>query len=299
MYLTETLRSIQNQSFKNYEVLCINDGSTDESLNILEKMAILDSRFRVFNKINEGTAVQSIIFALPLVTGRFFYYISQDDLLSEDLLEKMYERAKETNAEAVIPDMVFYTKGSEGSKLVGINGDRSVELSGTEAFLKSLDWEIHGFSLRKTALVNADEVTTRRFYLNANKVVFSEGLFFYRQDNPNALTKKITEKTFETIFAEIEITQICEKMELGKDVLWKMISKCLNVFQDQKWLIFDNQGNFSIQKQKYIKARLNHARNTVLFISFKRGLAQKALALIINQYFTKLKCTLKRMLENI
>ena len=56
-YLEECLESIVNQSFKDFEVICVNDGSTDNSLEILQKYAEKDKRFKVLNQENQGQGV--------------------------------------------------------------------------------------------------------------------------------------------------------------------------------------------------------------------------------------------------
>ena len=53
-YLVQCLESIKNQTFQNFEVICINDGSTDHSLEIIKKFIALDQRFKLIDKSNTG-----------------------------------------------------------------------------------------------------------------------------------------------------------------------------------------------------------------------------------------------------
>ena len=204
LYIERTLNSLLNQSFVSFEIICINDGSTDDSLTILESFAKNDPRIRIFSKLNGGTATNAIIYGLKYATGRYFMYSSQDDLFSADLLEKTYSKAEYCNADAVVPDMDYYWGDNDFSigpiGIHGIKGDRTRELSGREAFVLSLDWTIHGFVLWNMDIVkkvgfyeyglSSDEYTTRMFFFNSKKVVFCDGTFYYRQDNPQAITKK-------------------------------------------------------------------------------------------------------------
>lgn len=208
-YLEKTLISIKSQSFKDFEVLCVDDGSNDGSKSILDEFAKSDCRFRVFRTHeNLGIVPKVINFVRKHIRGDYFVYSSQDDLFSEDWLDSMYQRALETDADATIPDLVFFSgQNNENDKcLSGVNGNKSKVLTGREAFLYSLDWTIPGNALWKVWLIrkfgyydfsmNADEYTARVYYLNCSKVAFSDGTFFYRKNNPGAITVKLSKGSF-------------------------------------------------------------------------------------------------------
>ena len=93
-YIAATLDSLLKQSFQHFEVLCVNDCSTDDSLRILQGYAASDSRVRVLNMdSNQGAASKVLNLALPAMRGKYFVYSSQDDLFSVDWLSKMHTRA--------------------------------------------------------------------------------------------------------------------------------------------------------------------------------------------------------------
>lgn len=209
-YLTETLNSIKNQTYKNIEVLLVDDSSLDGSRTILIDFANKDKRFKVFEKKNGGMAPISWNFIIPKIKGDFIFYSSQDDIFSINLIEKMIERQLETDADSVIPDMEYYFENRQNNKkIIGLNNNRLSVLSGMQACAESLNWNIHGFAIFKSNLVkeeffpedafDSDEFITRKLFLKSNKVVFSEGIFYYRQDNSNAITKTFTTKNFYTL----------------------------------------------------------------------------------------------------
>jgi glycosyltransferase involved in cell wall biosynthesis len=219
LYIKKTLESLRSQTFSNYEIICVNDGSTDNSLNILESLALIDSRIKIFSKPNEGAATQAVIYGLRHAIGQYFMYSSQDDIFSADLLEKNYNRAKLCNADAVIPDLKYYSEDNNllnSPGIYGIKGDRKRELTGLQAFVLSLDWTIHGFVLWNIDIVrkvgfytyglSSDEYSTRLFFFNSKKVVFSDGIFYYRQDNPEAITKKWNIK-------QLDYIETCRRLE--------------------------------------------------------------------------------------
>lgn len=89
-YLEKCITSILNQSYKNIDVLLINDGSTDRSGEICDKYAKLDKRVRVIHKVNEGvskTRNRGIDFA----KGKYLVFVDSDDYLEIDYCKKLYE----------------------------------------------------------------------------------------------------------------------------------------------------------------------------------------------------------------
>jgi glycosyltransferase involved in cell wall biosynthesis len=204
--LAQTLDSLRNQKFQDFEVLCIDDCSTDTSADILATYAQKDDRFRHLTTAhNLGIVPKLMNFAAPFAQGDRFVYTSQDDLFSTDWLNQMYLRAQETGADAVLPDVEFFFDGcAQNTRIIGYHGNRDKILSGRDAFLASLQWDISGNALWAMSLLKtngfydfgmfADEYTVRTYFLKCEKIAFCEGVFFYRQDNPDAITKKVSAK---------------------------------------------------------------------------------------------------------
>ena len=90
-YLVECLESIVNQSFKDFEVICVNDGSTDNSLEILQKYAENDERFKVLNQENQGQGVARNN-ALNIANGEYILFVDPDDFIELNMLEVFNER---------------------------------------------------------------------------------------------------------------------------------------------------------------------------------------------------------------
>jgi len=102
-YLKQCLESIQNQTLQEIEILCVNDGSTDKSLEIVEKFAEQDARFRVFTKENEGLGGASARnYGLDRAQGTYISILDSDDFFEPDMLEKSYRKAEATEADIVV-----------------------------------------------------------------------------------------------------------------------------------------------------------------------------------------------------
>jgi glycosyltransferase involved in cell wall biosynthesis len=250
-YISRTLDSLLAQSFQHFEVLCINDCSTDDSLAILQDYAARDPRVRVLDMdVNQGSVPKVLNKMLPEMRGNYFVYSSQDDLFSSDWLAKMHARAVETGADAVIPDLVFYYENEPDRcrSLIGLKGDRSVELTGRDAMVQSLDWTIPGNALWNAELirrlgfadfaVNADEYSGRVFFMNCNKVAFSEGQFLYRQDNPDAITKRLTYKSFDMALTFFRLFELLRDNGFAPELYAREALKALRTLEQiQRWLV--------------------------------------------------------------
>ena len=97
-HLEECLVSIQKQSLKNIEVICVNDGSTDNSLKILKRFSEQDKRFKVIDKKNTG-AGDSRNIGMQYAKGEYLLFLDADDVFDKELCYKAYRRAKIDDAD--------------------------------------------------------------------------------------------------------------------------------------------------------------------------------------------------------
>lgn len=108
-YLVEAFDSILNQSLKEIEILAVNDGSTDDSLDIIKYYQEKDSRIISFSQENQGQSVARNL-ALEYATGEYIYMMDSDDVLSNpDVLLACYEYAKKNHADFIFFDRDLFT----------------------------------------------------------------------------------------------------------------------------------------------------------------------------------------------
>lgn len=103
LYLRPCLDSIINQTLTDFEFICINDGSTDNSLNILTEYANRDTRLKILNKKNSGAADCRNL-GLSEATGQYCIFLDSDDLFSPYLLEKLYSQIYNVDADICFCD---------------------------------------------------------------------------------------------------------------------------------------------------------------------------------------------------
>lgn len=92
-YLRKCLDSLVNQTFEDFEVICVNDGSTDLSLGILEGYAIKDSRFKIITQENKGLSGARNT-GIKHVQGEYVLFVDSDDWLDNNALEELYGHVK-------------------------------------------------------------------------------------------------------------------------------------------------------------------------------------------------------------
>lgn len=95
------LDSLINQTFDDFEVICVNDGSADSSLEILKRYSKLDKRIKVFSKSNSGIGAARN-FGFENCRGKYVTYLDSEDFLSPVALERMYKNISENNADFML-----------------------------------------------------------------------------------------------------------------------------------------------------------------------------------------------------
>ena len=106
-YLEQALRSLRDQTFRDIEVICINDGSTDGSRAIIQKFLDTDHRFRVIDKPNSGYGA-SMNMGISAAHGRYIAILEPDDFFEPDALLKLIRLADQVNADVVKANYWFY-----------------------------------------------------------------------------------------------------------------------------------------------------------------------------------------------
>ena len=102
-YLEQCLDSVLNQTFDDFEVICIDDSSTDGSGDMLDEYARKDLRIKVVHQENTGVAVVRNR-GLEMAKGEYIFYLDSDDYLADNALEELYIKAKEQDADLCVCD---------------------------------------------------------------------------------------------------------------------------------------------------------------------------------------------------
>lgn len=223
-FADKTINSLINQTYKDIELICINDGSSDNTLRILEKWRDKDSRIKVINKKNGGIET-SLKEGLSYLSKEYTFLIGHDDTLNEYAIEKaVKEMESSTDIDAVRMKLVII---DENENVINIMDDSRI-LTGIEALKDTIiHWKIHNFCLWKTDifkkikdittnLMNFDEVATRYLYTKCNKVSFCEGKYYYLQHS-QSVTHKSTPRLLDVYAVDFHIKKLLLDSKIYSD----------------------------------------------------------------------------------
>lgn len=101
-YLSETLQSVLKQTYKEFEVICINDASTDTSSEILYQFQCLDSRIRVIENNERSGAAFSRNIGIRESKGKYITFLDADDIFEEEMLQSAYDAMEKNDVDIVI-----------------------------------------------------------------------------------------------------------------------------------------------------------------------------------------------------
>lgn len=100
-YIQRCIESILNQSYKNLEIILVNDGSTDDSLKICEKYSEKDDRIRVVNQKNSGVSLTRNM-GIELSSGEYIMFVDSDDYIESTMIEDMVNKIVDNNINLII-----------------------------------------------------------------------------------------------------------------------------------------------------------------------------------------------------
>ena len=142
-YLEECLDSIINQTFKDIEIILVNDGSTDSSPKIMELYASKDSRITVLNQPNKGVSAARNA-GIEQASGEYFLFVDSDDMIVPDAIEKLYGKAGEAGAELVIGNTLYFYPDGRRSGLHTFSRDKTLDngslRTGEAAYAELMKW---------------------------------------------------------------------------------------------------------------------------------------------------------------
>ena len=202
-YLKECLDSVANQSFRDIEIICVNDGSTDKSLEILENYT--DERIKIINQKNKGLGAARNTGILN-AKGKYIFFLDSDDCIDLECLEKVYNNITSNDSDVVLFKFQSFggkntNKKGEGFKIDKIFGDvdyseftftykdvkRHVLNSYYSACLKLYKKDLIDFKFPENIFFE-DVLFHVKVMLKASKISFvNENLYLYRLNDDSII----------------------------------------------------------------------------------------------------------------
>ena len=242
-YLRECLDSITNQTVKDIEIICIDDGSSDNSPDILKEYQKKDSRIKIITKENGGQASARNL-GIKEAQGEYIAFIDSDDFIEAEMLEKLYTKAKDDNLDIAMCKIATYNNQTKEIKdnvwyyMLGIFRDFEKDIfnhKDTKEFTCNIAVtpynKIYKTSLIKDngilfpeGLIFEDEKFFYDTYLRAKRVsIIPEFLYYYRVNRKGSTVD---------IEKENDYTDI---IEISKQI--RQTFKETNNYEDYKYLL--------------------------------------------------------------
>lgn len=203
------INSVLHQTYKNFELIIIDDGSTDSTYNICKSIANKDKRIKVYTKKNGGVS-SARQYGINLASGEFSIHADADDWMNEDMLENLYKEAIENSSDIVIAD--FYIKNGNKESLSiqkpnSLKADKVLQdlfnnklfgslwnkLIRTELYKKYNAQFFYGINHCEDLLLLAQLLQH-----NEIKISYCSKAFYHYVFNPNSITNNYTYETYKT-----------------------------------------------------------------------------------------------------
>lgn len=198
-YLPKCLNSVIHQTYKNLEILLIDDGSPDSCGEICDKFAEKDSRIRVIHKENAGVAMARND-GIEAATGDYISFIDSDDWIAKDAYEILYQGIKEYDADCAIgrcvtvidEDGVLTPKTDNSTFSEGCHQASDIMkhtlLKGSAVWNRLFKRQIFKSIRFPVGRINDDEVAALRAYAKCQRIVSLNHNSYYYRIRPDSIT---------------------------------------------------------------------------------------------------------------
>lgn len=271
-YIDKCMDSITNQTYKNLEIILVDDGSTDSSGKICDEYAKKDNRIKVIHKENGGLSSARNA-GIDIASGKYIGFIDSDDYIELDMYETLYNIITEKNADISACGVIdVYNNNTKVVK----NDSRIVELNTEQALKTFLEAKGTGHSVfavnklyKKEVFENIrypigriaeDAFVIVEILLQCKKVVITTAKkYYYIHREDSITTKKFSNKNYDVIEAYIRNKQLIEKSYTNLIPIAEMRICWANFFVLDKMLL---------SNEKPDKKILKYLRSKFLFILF-------------------------------
>ena len=231
-YLEECLNSVLCQDYKDFEIICINDGSTDTSTDILKKYLTIDDRIKLITQDNQGLSCARNA-GIKQAQGKYIYFLDSDDMLKDDkVLSYLYQKAEEYQVDMLVSDFKQWIAGSNDSESdeQEILHEKQMRYSGImtgqQLFIKMInnnefsnlcmllfvkrEWLLKNKILFYPGILYEDILFSFKCYMSAKRAVYvGKKFYMYRIRQTSIMNQPLKSINFKSYF-------ICYKQILGE-----------------------------------------------------------------------------------
>ena len=221
-YLQRCIESAVRQTYRDIEIILVDDGSTDKSGEYCDLWSKKDSRIKVIHKTNGGLSVARNI-GYDIATGDYILHLDSDDYLSSDCVSKALKMCKRTGADIAIMQMLYISEDTNNE--IHLNEKEFVKvLSSEEAIEASLYQRLFSCcapaKLYKKEIiegikfpegkVSEDLATCHLFLDKANKITYTNAVGYYYRQHDNSIMHIFNSKRMDALVWALEIENFCK-----------------------------------------------------------------------------------------
>lgn len=255
-YLKKCLDSLINQTLTNIQIICVDDGSTDNSWEIIKHYTTLDKRVMSIRLNKNKGAAFARNKAIKYVKAAYTTFLDCDDTFSIDALEKAHQVFRQyRNTDCVLFNLKIVDRFQHSVQAYQMKP--FVEKTGYTAFVDSLTWKIHGVYAAKTKLFRqfpyddtcktySDDNSTRLHYLHARKVRCCDGIYYYLQ-NPKSVTHCIQVSRFDYLRANESMKHLLKQYNVKDSIL--------TIYENVRWLVLIDLYMFHFKYRNQLSAK--------------------------------------------
>lgn len=206
-YLARCLDSVINQTFKDIEIICVDDGSIDNSVTIAEQYAEKDPRISLIYQENKGPSAARNV-GLKIARGKYISFVDGDDWIDLNFLEKLHNAAESSNADAACAEV--QRPHASGRSPYKLKFKSEQILSTVQEKYRVLDIPMRCYIWNKIyrrdelerqnlkfieGMLFEDIPFTTHFLFNCGKVATVPGVYYHYWVNPKSICRDLKDKT--------------------------------------------------------------------------------------------------------
>lgn len=294
-YLPKCLESLIKQTLKDIEIICVNDGSMDNSLAILKEFASRDSRIRIIDNQHQGVA-KTRNTGIEQSTGEYIGFVDSDDYIDIDFFEKLYNSATKSNSDIAIASIlkhknffnIYNAKYTKEETAITIQDKIKLCEDKKHFFFYAWNKIYHSGFIKENNIkfsegqIYEDVMFAIKALYYSNKIISVYGTKYHYIEHKNSLTKykdKTGEKEQDLVKAYSELQEFCNSKNIE-------ISERLNYYTKENFGFILNlyKGKYQSKIQLFniftiaTISNYSETRNLITILWFKIKIAKREIA---------------------
>lgn len=294
-YLPKCLESLIKQTLKDIEIICVNDGSMDNSLAILKEFASKDSRIRIIDNQHQGVA-KTRNTGIEQSTGEYIGFVDSDDYIDIDFFEKLYNSATKSNSDIAIASIlkhknffnIYNAKYTKEETAITIQDKIKLCEDKKHFFFYAWNKIYHSGFIKENNIkfsegqIYEDVMFAIKALYYSNKIISVYGTKYHYIEHENSLTKykdKTGEKEQDLVKAYSELQEFCNSKNIE-------IPERLNYYTKENFgfILKFYKGKYQSKIQLFniftiaTISNYSETRNLITILGFKIKIAKREIA---------------------